>query len=748
MNHAVRLLALLLVSALPTLAAADPGSGSGSSGSDCGVRAPGDTRPRIGLVLGGGGARGFAHVSVLKELERQRIPVDCIAGTSMGALVGGLYASGLSAADIEREMRALDWPRMFNDRLDRPERTFRRKRDDDLALVPAKPGIGSDGLQIAPGVLSGVRVLLLLERLTQPVAVRSDFSQLPIPFRAVATDLNTGQAVVLGSGNLALAMRASMSIPGVFKPVVVDERLLVDGGLVNQVPVDVVRAMGADVVIAVDVGTPLAKLDDGAGLFAIVDQISGFMTVGSARSQVETLGPDDILILPPLGNQVSTSDFSEIDLAMKIGEQGMETIRPRLAALAVARGDFKEVVAARPAPSTEVPVIEFVRLENRTRYSDQFLMSRIEIVLGEPLDTDRLERNLERIYGLDTLDLATYELVEEEGRTGVVITAVPHSRGPNYLESGLSLYSDFEGDFFVNLRLGVLRSPVNETGGELRGLVQIGDEPGLLLNYYQPLGVDGHWFTDTSLSFESPKFSLFDEDRTRLANYRGPSWGGELVLGREFGNFGAATLGLRRRNGEAKLDVGDPLLDGLDYDTGEAEFGLTFDRIDNRFLPRAGTLATLSQVVSRPGLGADAAFEQTGLDLLHARAIGRHSGFAGLRYHVSSDDPIPIQSLFLIGGLTRFAGYRPNERAVANYALGYGGYTYELGRVLGRAAILGGTIEYGRTWASGQDLDDGETELHGSLYFGFDSWLGPLQLGYGLREGGGGIVLLELGRTR
>ena len=754
----IPLLALAACWALPARAAEPAATNAAANvpapapapetGGHCGVRAPGDTRPRIGLVLGGGGARGFAHVSVLKELERLRVPVDCIAGTSMGALVGGLYASGLSAADIEREMRALDWPRMFNDRLDRPERTFRRKRDDDLALVPAKPGIGNEGLKIAPGVLSGERVLLLLERLTQPVAVRSDFNKMPIPFRAVATDLNTGQAVVLGSGNLALAMRASMSIPGIFKPVVVDKRVLVDGGLANQVPVDVVRDMGADVVIAVDVGTPLVALDEGASLFAIVDQISGFMTVGSARSQVETLGPNDFLILPPLGNQVSTSAFEKIDLAMKIGEQGMDAIRPRLAALGVARGDFREVVAARPAPSTEVPVIDFVRLDNRSRYSDEFLLSRIDIAPGKPLDTALLEQNLERIYGLDTLDLATYDLIEEDGKTGIVVTVVPHSYGPNYLESGLSLYSDFQGDFFVNLRLGVLRAPVNAAGGELRGLLQIGDEPGLLLDYYQPLGIDSDWFANASLGYESPKFGLFDAAGERLANYRAPSWGGELVLGREFGNYGAATLGVRRRSGKAELDVGDPVFDGLSYRIGEAELGLTFDRIDSSYIPRAGTLATLSHVVSRPDLGADVAFEQTNLDLLHARAIGKHSGFVGLRYHVSSDDPVPIQSLFLIGGLTRFAGYRPTERAVPNYAVAYGGYTYELGRVLSRSAVLGGTLEYGRIWYAGQDLDDGERELHGSLYFGFDSWLGPLQLGYGLREGGSGIFLLELGRKR
>src|SRR5688572_19853564 len=243
-------------------------------------------RPRIGLVLGGGGARGFAHVAVLKELERQRIPVDCIAGTSMGALVGGLYASGMSADQIEQALRDMDWVEMFNDRVARPERSFRRKRDDDLALIAGKPGIGNDGIKIAPGVLSGERVLLLLERLTQPVATRTHFDQLPIPFRAVATDLNSGQAVVMDQGSLALAMRASMSIPGVFRPVTRGEHLLVDGGLVNQLPVDVVRAMGADRVIAVDVSSPLLKLDEGASPFEIVDQISGFMTVGSANAQI------------------------------------------------------------------------------------------------------------------------------------------------------------------------------------------------------------------------------------------------------------------------------------------------------------------------------------------------------------------------------------------------------------------------------------------------------------------------------
>jgi NTE family protein len=721
---------------------------NGAVATSCGLRAAGDTRPRVGLVLGGGGARGFAHVAVLKELERQRIPVDCIAGTSMGAIVGGLYASGMSAVELEKQMRAMDWGSMFVDRLERPQRSFRRKRDDDLALVAGKPGIGNEGIKIAPGVLSGERALLLLEALTQPVATRDDFDALPIPFRAVATDLNSGRAVVIGSGNLALAMRASMSIPGIFKPVVIGDQVLVDGGLANQVPVDVVRAMGADIVIAVDVSTPLSKLDEGASLFSIVDQISGFMTVGSARAQTTTLGPRDLLVRPPLGGEVSTSDFAKIELAMELGERGIEELRPRLAALALPAETYDAAMATRDQPPREAPVVDFVRLDNRSRYADAFLLARLDIAPGQPLDTARLQRNLQRIYGLDTMDLVTYDLIEEDGRTGVVVRVVPHSYGPNYLETGLSLYSDFSGDFFVNLRAGVLRAPVNESGGEVRGLLQLGDEPGLLMDWYQPLGADSDYFTVLQLSGESPKFTLFNDDGERIANFRAPNWGGEIGLGREFGNFGAATLAVRRRYGTAKPELFDPSFEELDYDLGEAEFALTYDRIDSTYLPRAGTYAVFSQVASRESLGADGDFDQSNFDIIHARAIGKHSGFAGLRYHVSSSDLIPIQSQFRLGGLTRFAGYRPNERLVDNYALAYGGYTYELGRVLSRPAVLGTTLEYGRTWATGADLDGAEGELHGSVYFGFDSWLGPLQLGYGLRQGGDGIFLLELGRPR
>ncbi|HSX65543.1 MAG TPA: patatin-like phospholipase family protein, partial [Pseudoxanthomonas sp.] len=299
----------------------------------CSVREAGDTRPRIGLALGGGGARGIAHISVLRMIEELRIPIDCVAGTSMGALVGGLYASGMSVDQMEELVVSTDWKRLFDDSLERPERSYRRKQDDRDHLTTLGIGIRGSGLKLSPGLLQGERILAMFERSTLPVSAIDDFDQLPIPYRAVATDLNTGQAVVLGNGSLAMAMRASMSLPGVFQPVEVDGRVLLDGGLVNQVPIDVVRAMGADVVIAVDVGTPLEALGGNASLLDVVSQISGMMTTGNTHRQLATLGQHDILVAPPLGDIVTTRGFEKAREALAIGMQGAQEARGRLARL-------------------------------------------------------------------------------------------------------------------------------------------------------------------------------------------------------------------------------------------------------------------------------------------------------------------------------------------------------------------------------------------------------------------------------
>ena len=290
----------------------------------CGSRQPGDTRPRIGLVLGGGGARGIAHISVIRMLEELKVPVDCIAGTSMGALAGGLYASGMSVDDMENLVVSTDWKRLFDDSIVRVDRTFREKRDDRDGLTTIGVGIGDSKLKLSAGLIQGQRILAMFQRETVAVSGIEDFDLLPIPFRAVATDLNSGEAVVLDHGNLAFAMRASMSLPGIFQPALLDGKVLLDGGLVDQVPIDVIRSMGADIVIAVDVGTPLLRLGDDASLLDVVSQISGMMTVNNTRTQVDSLTGEDILIVPPLGDAVATGDFAKAKEALAIGLKAAE----------------------------------------------------------------------------------------------------------------------------------------------------------------------------------------------------------------------------------------------------------------------------------------------------------------------------------------------------------------------------------------------------------------------------------------
>lgn len=730
---------LLIALLLPSVTFADTQA--------CRKQDPQNPRPRIGLVLGGGGARGFAHISVIKELERRQIPIDCIAGTSMGALIGGLYASGMPIEEIEKMVVELDWAGTFDDSLDRPERSFRRKRDDDLSLLNAKPGIDKSGIKITSGLLAGETIMLLLERLSNEASRSGNFDQLVIPFRAVATDINTGEAAVLKSGNLSIAMRASMSIPGVLRPVKIGDQLLVDGGIVNQVPVDVARGMGADIVIVVDVGTPLAALDENASILTFADQLGSLMTVSNTKKSLESLGPRDVLIQPALGDKVRTGDFLKVKLALEIGDQAVRELGPQLTALVrpgADKSDEKRIAVAEKY-AREKPMIEFVRLNNKTRYSDEVLLARLDISTDQRFNVDKVESAIRRIYGLGTLDSVTYDMVEENGKSGLVIDVKPQGYGPNYLETGLNTYSDFRGDFVFNIRAGILRNPINELGGEVRLLAQLGSEPAIFGEYFQPLDVQGRYFAGIKGGFENPQLNYFGSNGNRIAQYELPNWGFDIYAGREFGNYGAATIGFRQRSGEVNLLIGEANITDNDFDIGETYWNLTFDRLDSFQLPRSGMFASLGQTLGRKSLGSDDNFNQLNFDLIYAHAIGAHSAYGGLRYHETISGEALLQNQYRLGGVTRLPGYRPNELFTGNYALGFVGYTYELGRLLNRPAIVGGTIEYADLWNNDTPH---RQELHGSAYFGFDSWLGRFLFGYGAREGGEGSFFLELGRNR
>jgi NTE family protein len=715
-------------------------------GARCGRRDPGDTRPRIGLALGGGGARGIAHVSVLREIEAQHIPIDCIAGTSMGALVGGLYSSGMSVDAMEELVRSTNWTQLFDDAIPRAERSYRRKQDDKDALATVGVGLNDGRVRVSPGLLQGERILAMFESSTLGVSAIDDFDDLPIPYRAVATDLNTGQPVVLGRGSLAMAMRASMSLPGIFQPIEIDGRVLLDGGIADQVPIDVLRAMGADIVIAVDVGTPLMKLDGDASLLQVVSQISGMLTVGNTQRMLATLDDRDVLIVPALGDEVATKDFDKAPEALEIGRQAAEKARPLLARLSTTPAEYAASRDQRPKGATSPPIVEFVRLDNASGYSDELLLARLDIPVGEPLDDKRMEDRVLRVYGIGTFASVTYEVVSENNRTGVLIHARPKAHGPNYFQVGLTTSSDFEGTFEGTLRLAMLIAPMSPYGAEGRVGVAIGSDPSLWGEYYHPFDIANRYLFYSKLGYYNPSINQFDASGNNVATYDVRLVAADVQIQREFGNYGTAGIGLGRGYGHANIETGDATLPDFDFNSGWVTLFGNIDRLDSLYFPQNGIGFTSDFKMARETLGSDEDYTQINLDLIYAKGFGSNAIQLGARYHSTLDGTLPVQDLYRLGGRGRLVGYRLNELTGQDYALLIGGYTYQLAEVFGRSALVGGTIEYGNAWQHRSDMAWGDATLNASLYLGFDSWVGPMLFGYGWREGGDGVLFLEIGR--
>src|SRR5437867_1525382 len=343
---------------------------------------PGAARPRIGLALSGGGARGLAHIGVLKVLEELRVPIDVIAGTSMGAVVGGLYASGMSPDEIEREMERVDWATLFDDRPPRPDLPYRRKQDESSAFIDFELGLRSGKILLPRGLIGGQKLRVLFKSLTTRAAFIDDFDRLPIPFRSVATDLADGSMVVLSGGDLADALRASMSLPGTLAPAEIDGRHLVDGGLVRNLPVDVARDAGADLVIAVDVSTPFDPVESLKTLADVTRQVADMLTQDNITKQAVSA---DVLIRPDLA-AVSATNFAARAEALRRGEEATRAQADVLRRYSLPPGEFEaRLREVRGAPAALPTRIGSVRIEGASRVDRRIVERRIRTRSGSTL---------------------------------------------------------------------------------------------------------------------------------------------------------------------------------------------------------------------------------------------------------------------------------------------------------------------------------------------------------------------------
>jgi NTE family protein len=711
-------------------------------------------RPRIGLALSGGGARGAAHIGLLKVLERERVPIDYIAGTSMGSIVGGMYASGLTVEEIEAQLVAVDWDNVFHDKIDRKDRSFRRKTDDRLWLASGKIGLKHGDVTLPAGLIQGQKINQLLISLTLPVAEVDDFDDLPIPFRAVAADIQTGETVVLDSGRLPQAIRASMSIPAVMTPVPWGDRNLVDGGIASNLPIEIVRDMGADIVIAVDISTPLSDEDVSASLLSITGQLTGLLTRRNVAAEIATLTAEDILLIPDLGD-IGTGDFDRIAEAIPTGTASAEENLERLQRLALDEAAFAEHVSARQMPPAAPVVIEFVRFENQSTISDEFLLGKIhasqpdQTLIGRPLDVEQVQTGIDELYGLEIFSHIGYEVVKEDGKHGLHVVVIPKAYGPNYLQTGVKWQTSFNGEGNFNISLGLLTTEINGWNAEWRNAVVVGEEPGILTEFFQPLGDAGRWFMSARGSVDQFNINRFDPGTTNIIEqFRITQSAASVYGGREFGTWGRGTLAFTRGVGTREIRVGDPATPNVDIDIGEFSIRLQADRLDDLYYPSDGHFLSAGYHINREQLGSSVDYEQALFDARLARSTGKNTFLFKADYRTTTSGIAPPERQFRAGGLFNLSGFEVNQFIGQHFGLLSAQYRRKLFSSKIAEVSVGTSLEFGNVWDDTSDIDVDSALLAGSVFLGADTGIGPVFLGYGIAEGGTSTFYLYVGAVR
>ncbi|MFT0867867.1 patatin-like phospholipase family protein [Pseudomonas sp. CAM1A] len=704
-------------------------------------------RPKIGLVLSGGAARGLAHIGVLKALEEQGVRIDAIAGTSMGAVVGGLYASGYSIAELEKLATTLDWQQALSDAPPRKDVPFRRKQDDRDFLVKQKLSFRDDGsLGLPLGVIQGQNLALLLESKLAHAADVRDFDKLPIPFRAVATDITSGEKVIFRRGHLPQVIRASMSIPAVFAPVELDGRLLVDGGMTDNIPVDVVREMGVDLAIVVDIGTPLRNRKQLATVVDVLNQSITLMTRRNSEEQLASLRREDILVQPPL-SAFGVTDFGRAQDMIDAGYRATRALDPRLAVLRRPEGDSNLAVARSPKQRT--PIITAIKVENDSKVSDDVIRYYIRQPIGEPLDLGRLQTDMGTLYGLDYFDQVQYRVAHKGDEHTLVINARGRRGGTDYLRLGLNLSDDLRGDSAFNLGASYRVNGINRLGGEWLTRAQIGDEQELYSEFYQPLDVGSRYFIAPYLALGSQNVEA-TLDNDPVAEYRLERYGFGLNVGRQIGTYGEVRLGVGKAWGNAEVRIGDQDLPKVSFNEGFYELKYSFDTFDNVYFPHSGEDIGLTVRKYDKSLDSDQNYRQWLFNLDKAISSGPNTLVLGGRYGRTLDDAEVVTSSFVFGGARQLSGFRQDSISGQNMSLlrmvYYRRLTPRAYLPLDFPLYLGGSLERGRAWNNDNEFDSGYINA-ASIFLGLETPLGPLNLSYGVNDADEKAVYLNLGHT-
>lgn len=738
---------LILLAGLPLMAAAQ------------------SERPRIALVLSGGGAKGSAHIGILKVLEEKRIPVDIIVGTSMGSYVAGMYAMGLSAEEVERTTLAIDWNKGYQDKVGRDELSLRKKQQSEKYQLRTDIGVNGDAVQFPDGFFQGQSMASLLRHATSNLPAQKSFDDLPIPYRAVATDMETVTPFVLEGGSLAKAMQASMSIPGALKPVEWEGHILADGGTVNNMPVDVAKGMGADVVIAVDIGARLRTRESLKSGLAMIDQLTTYMTQVGTDKQRALLGPQDILLTPEFGN-MGIADFSLMPEGIKQGEAVANRAATQLDALSLSPREYavyRNQKLSRRAERSGQPAyyIDKVEILNKSRLSDETVRAMLKVKPDKIQTNESLEAGIRRLYALESFDRITYEVEERDGENVLVVDASEKNWGPGYLNFQFGFSDDFESSSNYNVGMSYTLTNLNEWGAEWLTEASLGTAKHLKTDFYSPLEPSQTFYGEASFAYDKTLRSLFNPDpEDQSFNYLDTEYSffsTDLALGWNLQPWSRLSLGVDGKMGN--IDVRN--LNGVNSDAISWGPYVRFehDTLDSRYFPYEGVFWDIKGGYSHVRLDYHNDDEENErnegvnyhLSMIKPWSWDRHSLNLLLEGGGSTSQeeyPLFVQDL---GGLFRMSGFQRYQLS-GRYSL-FGGLRY-IYRVVDndfgalRAPLyLGGSLEQGGVWDKGEDISIESSFTGGSVYVGIESFLGPIFLGYGIAEGGNNMFYLQLGTT-
>ncbi|MCS6117985.1 patatin [Shewanella baltica] len=715
-------------------------------------------RLKIGVVLSGGGAKGAAHVGVLKILEEHNIPVDYIAGTSIGAYVAGMYSLGYSASEVEAIMMGVDWDSGYSDTIPRNILSYRDKQLRDRYNIPLNIGYNEGQVRAPSGLLRGQTMSQLLRQSTDLVQQFGNFDDLAIPYRAVATDLETSLPVVISHGSMVKAMQASATVPGALQPAQIDGKLLVDGGIANNMPVDVVKAMGADIIIAVDIGSPLVKKDKLDSTIAVLDQLSNFLTNASTEKQKLLLTDKDVLIRPAI-DALSTTDFTIMPLALTLGKEAANGQLDKLSSMSVSPEEYAAYVEAKKAKGKLLMAdvrhsVNEIVFDNQSKVSLNLLTETLNIKPGQAVSKDELNEALKRIYSLNKFERVDAEFVEGEDGRVLTVTTKAKSWGPNYFQLGFNWEDDFNSESAISFDMAYTMTDLTFNGGEWRNEIKLGMEKLFATEFYQPLDRDQQFFSRARYQYDTRNWDLYDNNN-RLLTFDKKTHTIELGIGYNYTSQGTIELGLVAEKGAIINDAW--LLRDLDFSSYGAYFRFGYDSLDSISFPTSGNRVTLNVYVRNEDFddiiddNQNEYSVQIEADWKGALSVGNHA-FVG-KASISTNDNDGMNTLHLseLGGFLNLSGYHKDSLTGAHKVFGAFVYQYDLGRdALGMTdypLYLGWSLEAGNVWDERSEVTLTDLIYASSLYIGTDTSMGPAAIGFGITDLGDKSFYLFVGKN-